>query len=161
FHPGPPQYPGWVPSHFAIYERAAEFGATAHVMVESVDAGPIVGVERFAIPPRATVTKLEELAFVATARLFWRLAPALAPRSGPLPVLPGRWSGRKSTRRSYSARCEIPPDIAADDLDRRIAAFGGGHFGIDLTVTLHGRRFRYVPEPVEDSAPPEQTLQTS
>lgn len=30
FHSGPPHYPGWVPAHFAIYERAVTFGATAH-----------------------------------------------------------------------------------------------------------------------------------
>src|SRR3984957_18526152 len=34
FHPGPPSYPGWAPAHFALYERATEFGATVHVMVE-------------------------------------------------------------------------------------------------------------------------------
>src|SRR5258708_26254606 len=44
FHPAPPGYPGWAPSHFALYERAQQFGATVHVMVEQVDAGPIVDV---------------------------------------------------------------------------------------------------------------------
>src|SRR5258707_14038024 len=41
FHPGPPAYPGWAPAHFALYDRARVFGATAHVMTERVDAGPI------------------------------------------------------------------------------------------------------------------------
>jgi methionyl-tRNA formyltransferase len=45
FHPGPPAYPGWAPAHFALYERATEFGATAHVMAARVDEGPIVGAE--------------------------------------------------------------------------------------------------------------------
>ena len=27
FHPGPPDYPGWAPAHFALYERTTEFGA--------------------------------------------------------------------------------------------------------------------------------------
>src|ERR1700688_1672260 len=47
FHPGPPHYPGWAPAHFALYEQAAEFGATAHVMTERVDSGPIVDVVLF------------------------------------------------------------------------------------------------------------------
>ena len=51
FHPGPPSYPGWAPAHFALYDRATEFGATVHVMIEQVDAGPIVDVARFPIPP--------------------------------------------------------------------------------------------------------------
>src|ERR1019366_1708599 len=44
FHPGPPSYPGWAPSHFALYQQATEFGATAHVMIERVDAGPVIEV---------------------------------------------------------------------------------------------------------------------
>src|SRR5690242_7992903 len=50
FHPGPPDYPGWAPAHFALYEGARTFGATAHVMAARVDSGPIVGVEPFDIP---------------------------------------------------------------------------------------------------------------
>jgi hypothetical protein len=49
FHPGPPQFPGWAPAHFALYEHASEFGATAHAMDERVDSGPIVDVALF--PP--------------------------------------------------------------------------------------------------------------
>ena len=52
FHPGPPSYPGWAPAHFALCERAAEFGATVHVMVEQVDADAIDRPETD-IPPSA------------------------------------------------------------------------------------------------------------
>jgi methionyl-tRNA formyltransferase len=144
FHPGPPHYPGRAPAHFAFYERATEFGATAHIMVERVDAGPIVDVELFAIPPDTTVMKLEELVYKRMARLFWRLAHDLATQAGPLPELPLRWSGQKSSVRLYADMCEIPAAISKDDLDRRIAAFGLGHLGCNPTVTLHGHRFRYV-----------------
>jgi methionyl-tRNA formyltransferase len=51
FHPGPPQYPGWAPAHFALYEQASEFGATVHAMAERVDSGPIVDAALFPIPP--------------------------------------------------------------------------------------------------------------
>ena len=40
--------------------------------------------------------------------------------------------------------CEIPADISKEELERRIAVFGGGHYGISPTVTLHGRVFRYA-----------------
>jgi methionyl-tRNA formyltransferase len=33
FHPGPPEYPGWAPAHFALYDGATEFGATLPVAV--------------------------------------------------------------------------------------------------------------------------------
>jgi methionyl-tRNA formyltransferase len=144
FHPGPPDYPGRVPSHFALYDGAATFGATAHAMIERVDAGPIIGVELFPVPPDATVERLDELAFVHAAKLFWRHAKALATQAEPLPTLPTGWRGRKSSRRLHAAMCDIPADIAREELDRRIAAFGAGHYGLNPTVTLHGHKFRYV-----------------
>lgn len=144
FHPGPPDYPGRVPSHFALYDGATTFGATAHAMVERVDAGPIIDVELFPVPLQATVERLEELAFVNAAKLFWRQAEALATQAEPLPALTTGWHGRKSTRRLHAAMCDIPVSIGKDELDRRIAAFGAGHHGLSPTVTLHGHRFRYV-----------------
>jgi hypothetical protein len=44
----------------------------------------------------------------------------------------------------YAAMCDIPADISKEELERRIEAFGAGHYGIELTVTLHGRAFRYA-----------------
>lgn len=61
-----------------------------------------------------------------------------------MPELPIKWGGQKSSMQLYARMCEIPADISKDDLDRRIEAFGAGHFGIDPTVTLHGHRFTYV-----------------
>jgi hypothetical protein len=43
----------------------------------------------------------------------------------------------------------IPADISKDELERRIAVFGAGHYGLSLTVTLHGREFRYTAPEVE------------
>src|SRR5471032_2716576 len=114
FHPGPPHYPGWLPAHFAIHDRASVFGATAHVMTERVDAGPIVGVELFSVPPYASVERLEELAYVQVARLFWKLAEALANQCEPLAELPVRWTGRKSTRRMFAATFEMPIDVTTE-----------------------------------------------
>jgi methionyl-tRNA formyltransferase len=125
FHPGPPAYPGWAPAHFALYERAAEFGATAHVMAGRVDEGPIVGVEMFSIPPGASVAGLEGMAYARLSYLFWTLAKSLAACSEPLPQLNLRWSGKKSTRRDYADLCDVPLDIQRDELERRIEVFGG------------------------------------
>src|ERR1700721_3384650 len=124
FYAGPPTYPGWAPAHFALYKRATEFGATAHVMVARVDEGPIVGVEMFSIPPGASVASLEGMAYARLSYLFWSLAKPLAIRSEPLPELPLRWSGSKSTRRDYAVLCDIPLDITRDELDHRIEGFG-------------------------------------
>jgi methionyl-tRNA formyltransferase len=144
FHPGPPSYPGWAPAHFALYDRASEFGATAHLMVEQVDAGPIVDVARFPIPADISVFGLEGLAYAHLAQLFWRMAKSLATDPAlPLP-LPVQWGAKKYSRRNYRTICDIPVDIAKDEFDRRIKVFGGNHFGIAPTIHLHGVEFRAV-----------------
>jgi methionyl-tRNA formyltransferase len=112
FHPGSPQFPGWGASHFAHHQGAGEFGSTAHVMIEEVDAGPIVGVELFRVPPGGTVSDLEALSYAGLARLFWQLAPALATRLEPLPALSVKWSGEKCTRRRYAEIGGCAPGIS-------------------------------------------------
>ena len=144
FHPGPPSYPGWAPAHFALYNRATEFGATAHAMVEQVDAGPIIGVAPFPIPAEITVLALEGLAYAHLAQLFWRMAQSLATDVAPPPILPLTWGRKKYSRRAYREICDIPLDIPKDELERRIKVFGGNHFGVSPTINLHGVEFRAV-----------------
>jgi methionyl-tRNA formyltransferase len=141
FHPGPPQYPGWSPAHFALYEQATEFGATAHVMTERVDSGPIIDAALFPIPPGIHVLGLEGLAYGHLAQLFWRLAKALATASEPLPELPLQWGTKKNSRRAYRAICQIPLDITKEELERRLRVFGDNHFGVAPTIQLHGWSF--------------------
>jgi methionyl-tRNA formyltransferase len=130
FHPGPPSYPGWAPAHFALYNRATEFGATVHVMVEQVDAGPILDVALFPIPADISVLGLEGLAYAHLAQLFWRMAKSIATDAKQQPTLPLKWGGKKYSRRAYRAICDIPVDIPKDELERRIRVFGGHHFGM-------------------------------
>jgi methionyl-tRNA formyltransferase len=144
FHPGPPSYPGWAPSHFALYDQATEFGATVHVMVEQVDAGPIVDVALFPVPAEISVLGLEGLAYAHLAQLFWRMAKSLATDAAPPPPRPVKWGRRKCTRRAYRALCDIPFDLAKDEFDRRIKIFGGNYFGVTPTIHLHGVEFRAV-----------------
>ncbi|MBU6461913.1 MAG: methionyl-tRNA formyltransferase [Bradyrhizobium sp.] len=145
FHPGPPEYPGWAPAHFALYNRETTFGATAHVMVERVDAGPIVGVARFPIPKGTSVLSLEGLAYAHLAQLFWSMAERLATDPAAPPALNEQWGIKKYSRRTYRAICDIPLDIPKDELDRRLKVFGGNHFGMTPTIHLHGVEFRAVP----------------
>jgi methionyl-tRNA formyltransferase len=144
FHPGPPSYPGWAPAHFALYDQAPQFGATLHVMVERVDAGPIIDAAFFPVPADISVFGLEGLAYAHLAQLFWRWAKSLATDEAPPPTLPVEWGSRKYSRRSYRAICDIPLDILKEELDRRIKVFGGNHFGISPTIHLHGIEFRAV-----------------
>jgi methionyl-tRNA formyltransferase len=126
FHPGSPQFPGWSPARFAIHQRAKEFGGTAHVMIEKVDAGPIVAAEMFPVPPGCTVSHLEELAYACVARLFWQLAPSLATQPEPLAALSTKWSGEKCTRRRYAEMCDSSPEVSHRMLDRRVEGWWCG-----------------------------------
>jgi methionyl-tRNA formyltransferase len=111
FHPGPPQFPGWAPARFAIHRQATEFGATAHVMTEQVDSGPIVGTEMFPVPAGISVNGLEELSYAHLAQLFRRLAKSLVTQIEPLPELPISWGGQKTSRRFYAAMDDASLDI--------------------------------------------------
>ena len=147
FHPGPPNYPGWAPAHFALYDQAAEFGATVHAMVERVDAGPIIEFASFPIPPHTSVLGLEGLAYAHLAFLFWRMAKWLASDVLPPPALPVQWSNRKYSRKCYRKMCEIPLDVSKSELELRLKVFGGNHFGVSPTIRLHGVEFRAVVQP--------------
>jgi methionyl-tRNA formyltransferase len=144
FHPGPPEYPGWAPAHFALYDGAAEFGATVHAMAERVDSGPIVDVARFVVPANIGVLGLEGLAYAHLAQMYWKLAEQLATGTVPLPEQPLSWGVKKNSRRAYQTICEIPLDISKEDLERRLKVFGGNHFGMSPTIHLHGVEFRAV-----------------
>ena len=127
FHPGPPQYPGWAPAHFALYDRATEFGGTVHRMIERVDAGAIVDVELFAIPKGISVSGLEEQVYTKLVQMFWRLAGVLATQEMPLLPRAIQWGTQRHSRRAYREICDIPLTIAPEELDHRIKVFGTDH----------------------------------
>ncbi len=144
FHPGPPAYPGWMPAAFATYEGAKEFGATAHSISARDDGSQIVGVDTFAIEPFTDRLELARSAYLGMLRLFRRLAAALASRPVVIPSIPVAWSTRRLTRALFADLCDIPLDIDAAELHRRIVGLGGGD-GISVpTVRLHGVPFRYT-----------------
>jgi methionyl-tRNA formyltransferase len=141
FHPGPPTYPGVYPESFAVWEGALRFGATAHAMVQKVDAGPIVRTEWFDVLPGWGRMHVATLAFQALVRVFSELAPHLATRDASLAASGESWAGPTRFRKDFEAMCEIPPDIAPDEYRRRYRAFGEGPFQ-DMHVQLHGHRFK-------------------
>jgi methionyl-tRNA formyltransferase len=147
FHPGPPNYPGWAPAHFALYDQTDEFGATVHLMVEKVDAGPIIDLALFPVPPDTSVFALEGMAYARLAFLFWRMARELACDLSLPKALSVEWGRRKYSRRNYLSLCEIPLDISKDELDRRMRVFGGNYFGVTPSIKLHGIEFRAVASP--------------
>jgi methionyl-tRNA formyltransferase len=149
FHPGPPNYPGWAPAHFALYDRADAFGVTFHAMAERFDSGTILDVVSFPIPQGCSLMRLGELAYAHLLQLFEVWAEPLACEPSLRPRCALSWSGRTNTRRSYRDACDIPLDISRDELWRRMRAFGGNHYGVAPAINLHGVTFT--------ASPPEST----
>lgn len=141
FHPGPPSYPGVYPESFAVWEKAARFGATAHRMLRQVDAGPIVVTEWFDVPPDCGRMHLATLAFEALVRIFGELAHALMNSDAFLPESGEAWTGATRLRSEFDAFCRIEPGIGVKEYKRRYRAFGEGPFQ-DLHMVIHGHRFK-------------------
>lgn len=145
FHPGPPTYPGRYPSRFAAYQGAREFGATVHEMVAKVDAGPIVAIDVFPVPPDATAERLDTMGFEACLRLFRQLAPHLANDDAPLPRIEQTWRGRKWRRADLDDLLTVTVDTPADEIARRRWLFADVR-PCPIMLELHGHRFRLEAE---------------
>ena len=124
FHPGSPAYPGSHAASFAIYDGAEKFGATAHVMEEKVDCGPIVAVEWFDVPEDVRFLDLELQTYEALVRMLGDMAEVLATSDEPLPTLDVEWSGKKHTKAEFEAMKELQPDMEEDEIKLRFRAFG-------------------------------------
>ncbi len=143
FHPGPPGYPGRHPFAFALYDGAAQYGVTAHEMVERVDAGPIVGALSFPLPDRPDADWLIDRTYTALVQLFVILAPQLARIGTPLPRTDLAWDQRRRcTAKALDVLRALPPDIGSEEMERRVRALRSvRHQGIRPHLTLHGRKF--------------------
>lgn len=144
FHPGPPEFPGRQPARHALYAGAQRFGATVHEMAARVDAGPIVAVEDWAITPDADGPRLDAEAYQALLRLFSRLADHLATDDAPLKASGHQWGHRRWAGRDIEGLQQIAADIGAEELERRIRAFGDLEPS-PLHTVIAGRRFRWEP----------------
>ncbi|MBV6633363.1 MAG: hypothetical protein KI792_10095 [Alphaproteobacteria bacterium] len=128
FHPGPPNFPGRYPEAWGVYRKARWFGATSHKVEALVDAGPIIGVERFEVPAGADRYDMAKLCYAAVFRLFNTLAPQLAVATDDLPVLDDQqWSGHKTTLAEYEELRDNPPEDNEDERRLRFQSFGPPH----------------------------------
>lgn len=147
FHPGSPGYPGRDPHHFAAYDQCGVYGATAHIMTERVDEGPILDVEEETVEPGAGPDAYLAIGNRCVTRLIGRVIPQLV--AGTVRTTPEfGWRGSKTTRRDFLALCRLDPLFDAQENVRRIRAVEmPGYANAHLDVA--GYRFR-----IEGPAPP-------
>lgn len=120
-HAASPQFPGRDPHHWAIYEDAKEYGATAHYMTSKVDEGAIIKIKSFDIPSNCTPKLLKQIAIEHGNRLLEEVLQEVL--SGKEKVLDIQWNGKKRTRAMFFEKCNIPIDIDKTELEKRIFSF--------------------------------------
>ncbi len=146
FHPGPPEYPGWEPIRFALYDDARDFGVTAHVMTSQIDSGAIVAVKRFSIGPDASYTDFQAGMVKVLLELFRELAHDLATANDGLRTVDIAWATKRYTRKDALDLCKITPLIEERELNRRIRAFGSGEYPLRPTFRVHNIPFVFIPD---------------
>ena len=125
FHPGPPDYRGTGCVNFALYDDAAVFGSTAHLLVREIDAGQILDVRRFPVAPDDTVATLlarthetmTQQALEVVGRLLARGPAAVAEMAAA--CRHERWSGPVGRARDLDALMELTPEMSQLEVVRR------------------------------------------
>ena len=130
FHPGPPEYPGYRPTGFALYRGERRYGVTAHYMTERVDEGAIVAVDRYDLPPDPCLIETVKEAYQRLARLLLSLLPQLARVGEPLPPIGESWGPKKTTKAQYEAMRLIAPDMDRGEVEKRFRCFDGVYSAI-------------------------------
>jgi methionyl-tRNA formyltransferase len=155
-HPGPPEYPGRDPWHFAFYEGFPRAGATLHRMTAKVDDGEILDVAEREFDASLSVTEYADLCRqLAVAILVRNLTSLLAGNITPRCHRSWR-SEAKRSRRDFARMCEIDPTMPAEEVVRRLRSFHDPRHDNVYTV-IHGHKFFYRTVPPGGEDPPDQT----
>jgi methionyl-tRNA formyltransferase len=142
FHPASPEYPGIGCTNFALYEGAAEYGATCHHMAARVDTGAIIAVKRFPILASDTVASLLEKTYAKQLELFYEVTGHIL-KNEPLPSSRETWTRPPFSRAEFNQLSQIAPNMSPEEIAARIRATSYGPW--QPTVTLGGHTFQYVP----------------
>lgn len=142
FHPAPPRYPGRGGASYAIFDGADEYGATAHVMHERVDAGPILLTEKFGIEPTDTCESLFERAEDSCLSLLEKTLDVVKSSRSLPPPNGEQWSGAAKTRKQFDRWLVLDPSDS-DVFSRKIKAAVHTKFPGPY-VELHGHKFALV-----------------
>lgn len=98
FHPSPPKYRGVGAYYYVVHEGSSDFGVTCHHIIEKIDAGSIIKVQRFPLASAETPEALIERAAAYLLMLLYEVVDLI--RTGTaLPVSDERWGTRLYTRK--------------------------------------------------------------
>ena len=138
FHPASPDYPGIGCNNYALYEDAAEYGATCHHMLSRVDTGKIIAVKRFPVFPTDDVDSLLTRTYEFQLTLFYEVVGTIL-NSQPLPESTEIWTRPPRSRKEFNELGMITSDMSDDEVARRVRAVSYGVF--QPTVNIGGFSF--------------------
>nr|WP_011899475.1 formyltransferase family protein [Vibrio anguillarum]CAJ87702.1 putative methionyl-tRNA formyltransferase [Vibrio anguillarum serovar O2] len=145
FHPAPPEYPGSGCVNFALYDNAAEYGVTAHIMNELVDNGDILEVRRFALTPcddlssvlSRTHNELCNLCLDFISGIYFLGGKFIEERLAT--SANEKWRGNARRLRELESLQKVNPNISEDELKRVVRATYIE--GYPPVIELHGFKF--------------------
>jgi methionyl-tRNA formyltransferase len=135
FHPASPDYPGIGCNNYALYENAAEYGATCHYMASKVDTGKIIAVKRFPVFPTDDVSSLLQRTYEFQLVLFYEIVGKIINRKR-LPESHEIWTRQPRSRKEFNELGIITPEMTEDEVARRVRAVSYGVF--QPTVDIGG-----------------------
>ena len=143
FHPAPPEYPGFGPNNFALYEGSKVFGVTCHHMDHRVDSGSIVAVSRFAVFGTDTVCTLLDRTYSYQLVLFFEIVSTIL-KGDELPTTQESWGPKKTTRKELDQLGIITVDMDRGEIARRLRATNFRAW--KPVLSLHGFNFELKAE---------------
>ena len=151
FHPASPEYPGLHPHHFAALDQAKTFGAVCHHMTKEVDRGEIVFCQRFMVPPQSPWMVYLNLSLDQTFFLMEELFETLFIQNKHPKPCGETWGPKVYTKKDFDSACQVPPDMNRENFERLWRSLQTEHHKNVLYIDMHGHRFRYEKESVEDN----------
>lgn len=121
WHPGPPEYPGIGCTNFAMYNEEKVFGITCHHMNPKVDTGNIIEVRRFNVMPEETVWSMTQKCYSHILSSYYDILEKIALGQA-LPDAGEDWTREPYKRKELNALCQIDPNAAPEEIERRIKA---------------------------------------
>lgn len=141
-HAASPEYPGRDPHHYAIYDKAKQYGAVAHIIEKKVDTGDIIDAELFDVPPNISAQGLLDLANNAGMTLLMRIVLDIV-ESKPIHPNGMKWSGIKRSRNNFNEFLKLKPYDSYNMIYDKYHAFQKGSSYKNLSMEMFGLTFRY------------------
>jgi methionyl-tRNA formyltransferase len=118
FHPAPPNYRGYGPYSFALYNNESAYGVTCHHMNEKLDNGSIIDVSRFNIYKTDTVETLIQRSYSYQLQLFYKVFDLILTENK-IPISNEKWSDNKYTKKELDKLMILNKSMSSEEIERR------------------------------------------